>query len=540
MARSPEGKRIEGILIVSEDVVAASDPYPRPVNGIHFTTRDFIVRQELVVREGELFDGARLEESARNLRRLFILAIAQIVPVEGTDGGIALLVVTKDLWSIRLNSEYILVGNVLELLRLRPTEQNFFGLNAQLAGDLLLRLDTVSLGESLAYPRLFGTVLAVNETSAVVVNRHTQKAEGSRGGLSIGKPLYTLEDTWGFNVAAGWDVERQRIFQGPRVLQLPLPGGGTVADAYDQRTVRGSVVATRSYGMQYKTNASLGWGGYSNAFTVPLAAGGPVARSYFAASALPRSESASYLLTSLQAFEARYAVMHDVRTFALAEDHQLGYSAVATLHWADPAFASALRFVEGGASAGYTALAGGDLVSVTGAVAARWQVGARGVGLSGTFVNRRASFQVSNISPPWGIGRVVTRVLCEEKKDDLNHYPLFLGGDNGLRGTPAQDQAGTRRLLANVEYRTRPLELWTLHLGLVFFYDAGTAYDGSPSWTHVVGLGLRALFPQFDVSPIRIDFGYVVSGVRPPFSDRFSSSFGQVSDLQPAFLNQPL
>ena len=37
--------------------------------------------------------------------------------------------------------------------------------------------------------------------------------------------------------------------------------------------------------------------------------------------------------------------------------------------------------------------------------------------------------------------------------------------------------SGRNMLLANVEYRARPIELWSNWLGLVLFYDVGSAFD---------------------------------------------------------------
>jgi len=99
---------------------------------------------------------------------------------------------------------------------------------------------------------------------------------------------------------------------------------------------------------------------------------------------------------------------------------------------------------------------------------------------------------------------------------------------------------GTREILTNVEFRTQPLELFTVHAGLVLFYDTGSAFDQSPSLVHTVGIGIRALFPQLDIQPVRIDFGYAFNGPVTPFLNQFSSSFGQVTDVRPSFLDAPL
>jgi hypothetical protein len=123
----------------------------------------------------------------------------------------------------------------------------------------------------------------------------------------------------------------------------------------------------------------------------------------------------------------------------------------------------------------------------------------------------------------------------------LSRQLLVLGGSNGLRGAEAEQYAGSNLALVNLEYRTLPVEILTLHVGLVLFLDAGAAFPQSP-WVHSVGVGLRFLFPQFDRETARIDFGYVFDepgGPRPLYR-YFSASFGQVTDYQPGYLGSPL
>ena len=96
---------IERIEIVREDIIAQSDPWPNFLNRLHMTTREYIVRQEILVAPGQQWNQDKVDESARNLRRLFILAVVRAIPCKSSrPGHVILLVVTKDLWSIRMNT----------------------------------------------------------------------------------------------------------------------------------------------------------------------------------------------------------------------------------------------------------------------------------------------------------------------------------------------------------------------------------------------------------------------------------------------------
>jgi hypothetical protein len=67
---APEGKRIEEIQIVPLDVFDERDPMPDFVNVFHATTREHVIRRELLFEEGMPYRAALVDESARNLRTL--------------------------------------------------------------------------------------------------------------------------------------------------------------------------------------------------------------------------------------------------------------------------------------------------------------------------------------------------------------------------------------------------------------------------------------------------------------------------------------
>src|SRR4051794_31121454 len=69
---SPEGKRLEAVLVSAEDVVAESDPYPNFLNIFHVRTREHVIRREVLLEIGAPYSAELAEETARNLRKLSI------------------------------------------------------------------------------------------------------------------------------------------------------------------------------------------------------------------------------------------------------------------------------------------------------------------------------------------------------------------------------------------------------------------------------------------------------------------------------------
>lgn len=73
---------------------------PKVANGLHITTRPWIVRRELLLRPGELYDSARVAETERNLRALRVFRRVRVDSVR-SDSGLVLRVETQDAWTTR-------------------------------------------------------------------------------------------------------------------------------------------------------------------------------------------------------------------------------------------------------------------------------------------------------------------------------------------------------------------------------------------------------------------------------------------------------
>nr|WP_228530660.1 MULTISPECIES: BamA/TamA family outer membrane protein [Myxococcaceae] len=544
---SPEGKRLEEVLVSAEDVVAQSDPYPNFLNAFHWRTREHVIRREVLLEVGAPWSDARVEESVRNLRGLRAFAVVRAVAVRGrSPGGVALLIVTKDLWSLRLNSTFSVVGSLVQLLQLQPTELNFLGLNKSVAADFILTQGSLSLGQTYVDRRLFGSRLQLREQALLVFDRHTQALEGSRGSVSLSRPLYSVLVTRGFQADVSWRFLRSRIFRGAGLWQLPYPEGEPIPYAYDTREVEARVLHVSSYGERLKTDVGAGVGGYYGRYLPPPDAGldGPRA-DYFRVHYLPRSEDAVYLTGSVRSYEARYVTLRDVDTYALSEDFQLGHSALVTARYAPPVLGggpTATHYVELGASLRYRVQVGDGLSSLTvaGAVRRSFREGQPEPGGDAGWTNGRWAVEAWQASPKVLGGRFVARALLDVNVDDLQQRVSLLGGGNGLRGALVDAYAGRRVALLNLEYRTRPVVVRTVHAGGVLFWDAGSAFDTTPAPVHSVGVGLRLLFPQFNIAPFRFDLGYVLNGARPPFTGRIQGGAEQITEIRPSFLDAPL
>jgi outer membrane protein assembly factor BamA len=92
---------------------------------------------------------------------------------------------------------------------------------------------------------------------------------------------------------------------------------------------------------------------------------------------------------------------------------------------------------------------------------------------------------------------------------------FLLGGNSGLRGYPAREFSGDRKILINIESRVVPSwEIATIQLGGVVFFDTGNVWNRTVAFdlgdlNHSAGVGLRFGFPKMaGASVARIDVGW--------------------------------
>ena len=67
----PDGKIIESVEIVRLEVIEPRDPAPAFLNAVHTTSKDYVIRRELLQRPGEAFATVIADETERNMLRLF-------------------------------------------------------------------------------------------------------------------------------------------------------------------------------------------------------------------------------------------------------------------------------------------------------------------------------------------------------------------------------------------------------------------------------------------------------------------------------------
>jgi hypothetical protein len=531
---NPEGKTVERIFVDGSQVIRPGDlPLSRSIpwtflNHFHVQTREEIVLRELLFHIGDRYREDLVAESGRNLRSLFILSVARLVAVRGSaPDRVAILVVTKDQWSLRLNTEFTLDQARLDFISFSFSEANVAGHNKTVAIDFALDPSRYTVGAAYSDPRIWGSRTALSILADTYLARQHPRFEGENLSLTIGRPLYSLRTKWAWQASFLYLSDIVRFFKGGELATIPI-GEEQIPDVYTRRLIRGALDGTRSFGLTNKINLTAGFRVASTHYGLPANFPTNVTAAAKAAfiALLPRSEDASGPYLSLSTFHANFIRLQDQNTFALSEDFRVGPSLALTVRYASHLFGFNSDFVELSGRFAETFFARDDLFTFALGAAARVQAGVLPDAL---VVNEAVTASFHNATPRFGPFRLHIAGSVELRNRDLDHVRLTLGSDNGLRGYAPREFQGNDVYVVNVELRTIPLNLWTLHVGAVVFYDGGDAPADLLhfGWHQDAGVGVRILIPQFNHEVLRLDLAFPFEKGSGGYAPRFSAAFGQ-------------
>jgi hypothetical protein len=549
----PEGKVIERVVVVRREVLDARQDLPEWLSWVDFlnifhgTSRPYVIEQEILVRPGQRWSQRQVDETARNLRDLRPLSLVLTVPVRGTrPDQVRLLVITKDIWSLRLNTDARFAGGKLETLTLQPSEENVFGTHHSIGAQFTLEPYWYSLGARYSLRRIAGSPLAGRVDANVIINRERGEPEGSYGSFAYGAPLARIDQKWGWSGRVQWRNEVFRRTVGGVIATYDAAVTPDVDDAipyfYRNDSVVGAVSVSRSYGDRFKHDISVSLEAERRvARTGDLSAFDPRAAAEFALEEVPVSDTRVYPAVTYQSYENRFLRTLNVDTLGLQEDYPLGHSVMVSGYPVLRAFNSTRDFLGGYVGAGYTWPLRSGFLRVAADATLEVEIGdtprrarpPRPNECDSSVSDGSVEGTLRLVSPELPLVRLVHDVKLVHRYCNYLNKQTQLGGESRLRGYPSKLFIGKDALVANIELRTKPLVVGSVHIGGVVFYDMGDAFDGfsstpvtpgdpaAPSGPtsldagprplqlkRSVGFGLRSLIPFLDRTVLRADVGF--------------------------------
>ncbi len=528
----PAGKEIEAIEIYTLDVFDERDPVPQFVNALHVTSRDYVIRRQLLFEVGQPWSLQRTEETERNLRGTRQISLANVVVARGsTPDKVRLLVIVKDVWSLRLNSNIGFGGDGLEYLLLNPAEENLAGTQSSIGLLYLLDPFRQTFGARYIQPRLGGTRYYVAAQAAIITNRQSGVVEGSSGTFIFEWPQFSLRTPFSYGTRAAWLTETTRRAIGTELrtfdYQPTLGQVERVPWVYYSNRLAAEYFGLLSRGLLRKLDFTFGIEVDQRLYRSPdLETFSAETRAAFQSQVLPVSDTRLSPFAQVRIYEGRYHRVLDLELLGLQEDFRLGYDVLARGFVAAERLGSSRDLVGALVGVGYTWALGTGLL----------RVGAesRTVVANQNRNDASASLAGRIVSPLIGPGRIhVDADVAARFENYLNLAPYSLGGNGRLRGYRFNQFQGNNFVAANVEYRSRSVDLLSAQVGMAAFYDVGDTPDEfSALQLHQgLGVGLRILFPQADRAVVRLDYGVPLDTNAENRGGAFYVTFGQAFGL---------
>ena len=531
---SPWGKVIGAVRVYNEEVFAEPSPFLRFFNYFHATTTESTIRSESVVAAGEVWDQDRIDETARRLRDPLWTSVVAVIPVKAAaPGTVDVLIVTRDIWSLRLNTQYTFQQGKLTNLTTSLSENNFLGRRDVLSVALTMDQGAIAIGPLFIDKNLFGEHLDFRARVDDILNRDaltkhsTLQSEGSDSTITLTRPLWSLSSEWAFGASFThrYAIDRQYRGTALRTFEYTDPETLAVTPFERQWAMRRwgtNVSATRQWGAGLKHQLSFGHG-YNSQRPRPLDefTGNAAQRAAFIAKVLPRSEVTSVPFIEYALFTPRYRTLRNIGTFDLAEDLRTGPDLDVSLGFGLRFLGSDRHFERLNSSVGWTfPWARDGFVRVATGLGGRYQ--------DGEFIDNTATWSVRAATPPISdLVRLLAQSSLSTRWHDTQNQFYAIGSDSGLRGYGINEFIGQRYFNLQAEARMLPYPIWVLRLGAVVFYDVGGAADSLARMTlhQDAGLGLRALIPQTSAQLLKFDFAIPLDGVNRG-SIRFLAGFG--------------
>jgi hypothetical protein len=258
----PENKIVEAVDVVPLEVIEEGDPAPGFLNMFHATTRHAVLRREVLLQVGDRYRQYRLDETVRSLRIFQQLSLVLAVPIRGSaPDRVRILLVTKDVWSLRAQLDIKLGAGGLDLLRFEPTERNIGGNLDSAVTRFELFPKTLTFGGGYFVPRLADhRIYAVLEAN-VVVARDTGRPEGSFGRVGTSAPQVSADTPFLWGVGTVWQDMFVRRYVGAKLADFDAqstPEDDRVPDAFRMRAITTTGGIVRSFGRAHKIDVMFG------------------------------------------------------------------------------------------------------------------------------------------------------------------------------------------------------------------------------------------------------------------------------------------
>lgn len=444
-------------------------------NNLHIITRERVIRSALLFKTGDAFDAELLAESERKLRQLSYLGEAKISLKSESADSVDISVVTQDQWST-LGSWILSSGGGRTVLGAAVEEFNLLGFGKRVYNEVKHEPEGFTYTARYSDPQVFGSRWTTQET---FVSGPFLKFFAAQ----VVRPFYSLDTRWAGGIFGDLSDETIRLFaSGEEVSRLRLESES--AQVLVGRALGGRFNKTRlqfSYRFQNRDFSDFG---------------------ELTTTALPNDELLHTITSTLSSESVSFVEEKQLDNFQRIEDITLGNLTTIAIGRSGLPIPKGVKRFEASfrRREAHRFLEKHYIVAIA-SLRSLFEKDTIG-SLRLQYYNKVFRWQTlaMNFEFDYGIDLETSR-------------QFILGGDSGLRGYPAREFTGDKRLLLNLEDRIfTPLNILTVALGGVVFFDAGAVWDDSVDLSELnysVGIGLRLGYTKSPNSRVgRIDLAW--------------------------------
>ena len=519
---APWGKVIGKVHVYNEEVFAEGGHLLQFLNNFHVTTKERAVRNEAVVQDGELWDDERIAETARRLRDPLWSSVIAVVPVKSTEPGkVDVLVVTRDVWSLRFNTKYTFQAGKLTNLQMSLSENNFLGRRNVFAAAVTMDQGAIAVGPLfLASNVLDRTLRRLDQRARHPLARRSAERQhvSPRGLVELDRdlaPAVVARHQVGLRRLVPASVRDQPRVHADPPAPGPVPRRWRLPNARGRRARRRAVpvdlrdphlgrprVRRAAVGHAVEAEPHLRPHGRQRTATPPRrlrrhpGAGGRVRRCR-----VPSLRGHLGAVRLVHVFTPTYRTRRNVQTYDLAEDLRLGPSVDATFGVGLKALGSDANFQRGGLTGGWTFPWCRDgIVTLSSGINGRYQ--------ATDFIDNTANVSTRIVTPLWPQGRFVIESTLATRWHDTQNSSYGIGGDP----RPARLRHQPVPRPARVQHAGRGALALDTRSGCCASAASCSTRPAAPRTTlraitphQDVGLGVRVLIPQTSRELFRFD-----------------------------------
>jgi hypothetical protein len=503
-------------------IVHPDDWLPTWLNGIHRVTRERVISRANTMLPGDEFSVQAYEDAERAIRNPFVFSVVAVVPTRSDiEGCVDLLIITRDVWSLKVTGYVESNGRTITELHVGGSESNVLGTTDTLAFGATRTLSSWSIGPAYLSRHLAGSRVTFYEDFDFVLDREVGGLEGTRNTLQLARPLYASHVRWGWAATVQHDFSIVRRYVGDQ-LSLRQVGAYVVEERYRSRFAGGSIAVTRSWGSRFKHNLTPGfqatWRDVEPISYDPEIPAN-VLRVYERIG-LPRSEVAVGATLGYRFFRNEYFRLVNYATYGVGEEIREGHFVGMSVFASEPTFGATTRFLRQTGTLAYRLQIGDDaFISASVDNSMRY---------AGAIEDFSLTTGVRIVTPAVMAGRIVARVSRTDLLQNEGNALLTAGG-GPLRGYPTNAFQGDHVVAGNLEWRSSPIRILSARIGMVTFVDtAGVWSDDEPPVFHgSAGLGLRLVLPALSTTVRAADLSFPFERTSARYAPVFSIGLDQ-------------